>query len=142
MQCLLYIFCVILLVCVRTSHMYENDILWRVTTETEALKKKESQVSSTVSILLVVIVLFLIIILIIIYRCEIFSLVRYMPPPVAVRHLSMSRRHTTKKRRRGRGITGGEKELDKIIYICVCVCVCWFKCVRAYTWVLRWRNMN
>lgn len=100
----------------------ENDILWRVTAETEALKKKESQVSSTVSILLVV-VLFLIIIIIIIYRCEIFSLALYMPPPVAVRHLSMSRRQRAEKRRRGREKQGGE-ELDKIIYVYICMCVC------------------
>ena len=110
-------------------HAHSNDILWGVTAETEASKKKESQVSSTVSILFVVVVLLLIIIIIhrceiniiIIHRCEIFSLALYMPPPVVVvvvRHLSMSRRHRGGKR--------GRKELDKIIcvYVRVCVCVC------------------
>ena len=83
--------------------------------------------SLTVSILFVdVVVLFLIIIIIIIYKCEIFSLALYMPSPVAVRHLSMSRRQSKRGGKGREDIDRGAKNSIKIIrvYVRVCVCMC------------------
>jgi hypothetical protein len=47
-----------------------------------------------------------------------------MPPPVAVRHLSMSRRHRAEKRRRGREKNSIKLYMCVYMYVCVLVQVC------------------
>ena len=111
-------------------------ILFRITARKEAVKMRGSRVSLTVSILFIdVVVLFLIItiIIIIIYKCEIFSLALYMPSPVAVRHLSMSRRQSKRGGKGREDIDRGAKNSIKIIrvYVRVYVYVCVYVLVQV-----------